>query len=395
MRACNSIVMGCVISACMLGAAASSAMGANATAQMVVTGFDDNFGNLRVNGTTAVYGYSSQNQLENSTLTPVVIIGGTAQNVAAAQPAANMGGYYTGTLPGTGGQNPNAAGTWFDRSRGQNNPYRALPTISLQTANVGTTNGLSKGLLNKTTTPYDDTKTDQYTLTSTTLAFEGQGSSYVNSTGNKREYAMASGTVPAGGRGSAFGKSTDPLSISSGSSYIYNPTITGSAHSDANCDAGFDAEAGDSSVFSTYDPNAAGLDAPPLAETLWYLAAEANGGTSTKITFVLNPLALNEITFPSSFIASLPPFSNAAQEAALISQAVVNSLALQGTFSAGAMDFNNASLFPAGTTYQAISGGVQYVDASDAFVAGTEVPEPATGVMLMGFVGAAVVRRRR
>jgi hypothetical protein len=112
----------------------------------------------------------------------------------------------------------------------------------------------------------------------------------------------------------------------------------------------------------------------PFDQTLWYLSIGGqliNDTFSLFVDFELNPLALDEIQYPSSFLASLPSFSDNVSEALAISAATTDFIVSQLAFDAAA-DLNAVHLFPAGTLFNAREGGVQYASAAAAVLTASE-----------------------
>ena len=192
-----------------------------------------------------------------------------------------------------------------------------------------------------------------------------------------------------------------------GSSYAYAPTIDASLQlTNSSASGGAEFFAVDSSVFTTDDVNNFPDGGSPLEDTLWNLSLSADGPlgstSDVDVDFELNPLALNEILLPSSYLSSLPGYSaslTAAQIATLVEGAIDDAIGQALTFDSGSgtVSLSAFALFPAGTLFQAADGGVVYAEAVDAGL--TDVPEPATlwlvGAGLFALAGVSLKRRNR
>jgi hypothetical protein len=115
------------------------------------------------------------------------------------------------------------------------------------------------------------------------------------------------------------------------------------------------------------------------------------------VDFELNPLALTELLFPSSYLLGLPGFTlslSSDELALLISDDIEKRIGQALAFSDGVVTLD-APLFPAGTMFQAVQGGVVFATAATAVL--TAVPEPGclwllcTGALVI--VGANMRRR--
>jgi hypothetical protein len=220
----------------------------------------------------------------------------------------------------------------------------------------------------------------------------GQAAAGFITNNNARQIAAETlllGNSPPTGKAAA--QAIDPFAVPSGSLFSYDPTFSARLELDPNVSGGIGVFAVDSSVFTADGLESFEDDGSPLDQTLWYLSVSGqitNGGFIALVDFQLNPLALNEIQFPSSFLASLSPFTDAASEALLIDQAIDNFIASQLIFDGDKVELKGVRLFPAGTTFQAINGGVDYAEGVVAVV--SAAPEPGTlsllGIGLFGLV---------
>ncbi len=231
--------------------------------------------------------------------------------------------------------------------------------------------------------------------------YTGFASAYVDASGKQQAKAQATNNKPANNPqpGNAIGEVIDPYTVSPGTA-SYIPTVSASIQLDGVGDSGTTTfSAVDSYVFTSdtienfYYKNA------PLSNALWSLTLSGSGPTlstaAVGVNFELNPQALNEITFPPSYLASLGSYSNPTTEAALIDLSMDSSIQ-------GVLTYNNSgevdlpagvSPFPAGTTYSPSGGSVEYGDAAEAVIVG--VPEPATWALLMAAaVGACALQCR-
>jgi hypothetical protein len=305
------------------------------------------------NGDYAVWAFSNQNQINNNTVSANVVLNGTTvMNPGTAVP---QGGQFAILTGGTNGYFPKAQLTKLN---------------------------------------------DLTNITSNTLQYTGSASAFVDNAGKKITKALATNKKPAQNpqMGKAIGEVIDPYMISSGSN-AYLPTVSASIQLDGVGDSGSATySAVDSYVFTSdtvenfYSSNA------PLSNALWSLTLSGSGPTlstaAVSVDFEFNPKALNEITFPPSYLATLGSYSDPTTEAALINLSMDASIRGALTYnSAGEVDLPAGySPFPVGTTFTPAGAGVQYGDAAEAEIVG--VPEPAPGALLMAAVGAGVMLQR-
>jgi hypothetical protein len=190
--------------------------------------------------------------------------------------------------------------------------------------------------------------------------------------------------------------------VPGGASYTYAPIINVLMQSDVSAlSAGVEYFAVDSTVYTSDTVDNFVEQGSPRDGTLWTLDIAANGPVASPsgldIDFELNPLALDEITFPTSFLITLPGYSPSlthAQLAPLINSAI-NS-AIRGAFSidsSGVASISDFSFLPTGTMFTPLGGDVVYADGVNTGVA---VPEPSTiTLVLTGLMVAGMLYRRQ
>lgn len=374
----------CALLTCTLPFGALAAQ--NNLIQADLTG-DLSSSTLGTGGSFFIYAYSIQNQVVGPPLIPAVgpnaVITATAVSGGAAPsslPYSTQGGSISVPTGKVGLPPP-----IFDGQKMFQGAPRMSYTPYGPAIRVG---GLGKNTLSRSN--------DYASVLSTSGIYNGMGQAFVSSKGVRGIFATAyiNGTPPPGG--AAAGQAADPFQIPSGTAYPYTPTVTASAEIDSpNVSGGFQAYAVDSSVFTSDSVDNFIADGAPLGSTLWEVTVGRDMPTSSGITvdFELNPQALNEIQFPSAFLQSLGTFPDAITEAFLIDQAIDQSLQSQLTQTGSEFDLTGATLFPAGTTFQAIAGGVEYADDVDAGIAAS--PEPASVVILLAGGFTVLARRRR
>jgi hypothetical protein len=244
---------------------------------------------------------------------------------------------------------------------------------------------------------------DQVTIASSTGQYLGDASAFINPVGQRLLYASATffpapvGPPPPG---AAAGEAADPFFVPSSSSPLtYDPVLNNRIQlNSTSLSGGALSWAVDSSVFTSDSVDNFLLDGAPLDKTLWFLALGAQGPITSQggvgVDFEINPLALNEITFPSSFLAGLGTYSNTTQEAALIDKAIDQIVAGALTLNGSEADLLGFNPFPAGTTFTAANGGVEYADGVNAGL--VAAPEPSTWLLLAtGALGLLGIRWRQ
>ena len=234
---------------------------------------------------------------------------------------------------------------------------------------------------------------DVDSITSQTAGWIGMGSVTNTSVPGRGKYTVSASALAGEFVGRSAGLAGDPIDIPSGS-YPYDPNINVTVDIDPG-------EAGDARVYAVDGSTFTGdnvenyqADGEPLQNALWSLVM---GGTSPSsstanvdVDFELNPAALNEITFPSSYLAGLGSYSNQTQEAQLIDQSMDNTIMSDETFAANVDTLTNVDPFPSGTMFSPMTNGEAYNDGVDAAI---EAPEPGTLSLLAA--GAALCLRRR
>jgi hypothetical protein len=203
--------------------------------------------------------------------------------------------------------------------------------------------------------------------------------------------------------GKAAADAQDPFAVAGGASYGYVFALDASLQLD---DPGVSGAvfyyATDSNLFTTDSLDNFILDGAPLDGALWTLGLTADApvgaASGLGIDFELNPVALQEISFRTAYLAALPGYSSsltAAQLAPLIDAqidaAIAQDLAPGATGGVGLGDF---SPFPDGTTYTPLNG------ADDLFEEGVAaaleaVPEPPALPLLAAALAAIAMARRR
>jgi hypothetical protein len=195
--------------------------------------------------------------------------------------------------------------------------------------------------------------------------------------------------------GAAAGGAYDPVTVTGGSSYAYGPTIDVTFQlGNPGVSAGLDIYAVDSTVTDSVSDFL--NEGSPFQQTLWVLSLDAdqplNSTSDVSVDFELNPLALQEIVLPTSYLLTLPGYSaglSNAELADLIDAAFESSIAAALAFTNGTVSLQDFQLFPDGTQFQPI-GDVTYAEGVSAGL--NAVPEPtalwilATSVLcLFGF----------
>jgi hypothetical protein len=232
---------------------------------------------------------------------------------------------------------------------------------------------------------------DQELLQSASSLHRGYARQFVTDTGTLQIQAYAIGLGSPNGK--AAGAAYDPFIVPGGATYTYAPAVDASVEcDDTSSFASAMAYAVDSTTFTSDDLDNFPEDGAPMNQTLWFVGVSADGPIASVsdlgIDFELNPLALNEISFPTTYLSMLPGYSptlSAAQLAVLIDAQIDGTLEQPGviTISDGTASISDYSLFPDGTTFTPFNGqDVEYGDGANA--AEEEVPEPgAVGLLVL------------
>jgi hypothetical protein len=369
----------CVMLTWALGAWAPGARGGFAKAYLA-QGHDMVAEKQGGNNTFSVSAYSEEFGVTNASVTSTVIVNG---NNLGSLPANRRG--YTVDTKGRSISVPTGEFGMLDGKKYEK--VKGLGPTARLVSNSGSPNFLKSWL---------KIADDEAEITSKTGNYVGDGAAFINAMGERLLYAAASydGQHPPN-PGSAAGQAGDPFFIPSGSPLIYDPILNDSIQLDAGESGGAISWASDSSVFTSDNMDNFVQDGAPLDQTLWYLTLGGQGPIASTsdvgIDFELNPLALNEIAFPSSFLAGLGSYSDATSEAALIDQAIDQTVAAALTLNGNEVDLSGFDPFPTGTTFSAISGGVEYADGVDAGISGdgfSSTPAPQAWLLFAtGFLG--------
>jgi hypothetical protein len=214
--------------------------------------------------------------------------------------------------------------------------------------------------------------------------------------------AFSFATRAAGEEGSAAGEAVDPVLILPGS-YDYAPSVDVSIQVDENNTGEVDVYAVDSSVFTGDDLSNFVEDGGPMADTLWTLSLGADAPLASEsgvdVGFYLNPAALNEISFPSAYLSSLPGYSlgmTEAELAALLDVQLADAAAGALSFDSGIASLSGYDPFPDGTMFtpEDSEDGVEFADGVDAGVQAVPLPS-AAWLGAAGLVLVALSRTRR
>jgi len=243
---------------------------------------------------------------------------------------------------------------------------------------------------------------DIQSLISVTGVYQGSGNQFQTPAGRSlaalgfTTFTQVGPPPPGAAAGAAF----DPISVPGASILAYSPTVDASIQQgDPSISGGLDIYAVDSTVFTRDDVANFLNDGSPFEATLWHLNLAANGpvaGTSdVSVDFELNPLALQEILLPSSYLISLPGYSiglTNQQVALLIDGAVDKAITDALAFVGGTVSLQSFALFPDGTLF-APTNTVEYAEGVDAGL--NAVPEPASISLLASGLFALFGFRRR
>ena len=231
---------------------------------------------------------------------------------------------------------------------------------------------------------------DIYAISSTTV--DWIGTARVRNVGGAAKYALTAiasgGTAP----GASAARATDPVDIPTGS-YAYNPDINMSLTIDPGESGDAKAYAVDASTFTTADVETYNPDDDPITNALWSLemggSQQSSNAANVEVDFELNPLALNELTFTSTYLASIGNPSTPAAEIAAIETNFDSTITADEAFAGNTDTLTDVNPFPAGTTFSPAANNEEYYFGVDAEI---EVPEP-TGLCLLA-LGACLLNRR-
>jgi hypothetical protein len=239
---------------------------------------------------------------------------------------------------------------------------------------------------------------DHSNITSTTGQYSGTGSAFVDGVGNKKVKGTATNNKPAQNpqKGGALGTVIDPFTVASGPAQAYSPPVSGGLLIEAGESGQALFYGVDSYVFGGSIDNITADDLP-LSKTLWSLTLSANSPTispsTVTVTVTLSPLALNELTFPSSFLSTLT-YTNTPTELSAIETSLEGTVMQALTQNGAEVDLPDGfTLFPSGTTYSAALTQVGFSDGVQAEITG--VPEPTSGLILAGAACGWLLRRTR
>jgi len=366
--------LGFVMSTLALGGASTTSHGATAAA-----GVGDGLKTAALggSGTTSLYAYTIQNATSTS---PQV---GPNDAVTASLTSDGM----PSTMP------PAVKDTDFKipvPSRAQGIfKYYGNPTVSLLDQN--------KSLIVKAG--------DSETITSASGAYSALAAQLAKADGTREIQAGTRLTDSVAGKAAAA--AYDPVTIPGGSTYSYAPTVSASVQvDDLTTSAGTVSYALDSNTFTSGDLDTFPTGSPSMDPTLWYLGLSADGPVASVsdlgIDFELNPVALNEISFPTAYLTSLPGYSPSltpAELAALIDTQIETALMQPGVISIagdGTASLSDYQFFPDGTTFTPANGqDVEYADGSNAAIE-DDVPEPESGgFFVLAALGLGISRRPR
>jgi hypothetical protein len=233
---------------------------------------------------------------------------------------------------------------------------------------------------------------DIQTQFSVTGTYQGSGNQFQSPSGRYiAALAFTNSTAAKPPAGAAAGAAYDPILVPGGAMYSYSPMVDASFQlGDVSESGGVDMYAVDSTVFTSDDLSNFLNDGSPFDETLWHLNLAANGPvtdpSNVSVDFELNPLALAEIIFPTSYLVSLPGYSMSltdAQIAELIDAAVDGAATEALSLVGDTVQLQNFSPFPAGTSY-APTKSAEYAEGVDAGL--TTVPEPSSILLLAGAI---------
>jgi hypothetical protein len=202
--------------------------------------------------------------------------------------------------------------------------------------------------------------------------------------------------------GAAAGEALDPFGVEQGLAVDLDPEISATLQLDANAVGAVGFFETDSSIFTEDDLGNFVDDGSPMGDTLWQLSLSAenalSGASGVDVQFLLNPMALDEIVFPSDYLSELPGYSASLDNddlAALIDANIDSAIGSALCFSGGVASLTNYDLFPDDTTYTAVDSDEQFASGVEAGVEAAPLP-PASlqALVLVLTLGVSMLLRR-
>jgi hypothetical protein len=143
-----------------------------------------------------------------------------------------------------------------------------------------------------------------------------------------------------------------------GPTYAYAPSLNVSIELESNNRGGVSLFAVDGTVTNPDDEAGLLYDSVPSSQTLWLLTMDATGPVSSSgqvaYNFAVNPLALDEIALPPSYLTSRPWYHVGMSDTEIafhFSEDVESAISTSMTVSGGRVALTNFAPFPGGTTY--------------------------------------------